>query len=164
MSFLCNPLTLLHHERCIASSPHGDVCQESIDFTTRGFAHRELVLSEQEPRSEARATNLRNAARLMICDNHKNRSQEARRIARLWGKQTAQQSNAIIHSPASTEVPTYKQSPHSQISFEGCMHNRITLVLHREVSALHRSRDSRSIGCRRSTPSHGLMGAKALDT
>lgn len=119
MSFLCNPLTLLHHERCIASSPHGDVCQESIDFTTRGFAHRELVLSEQESRSEARATNLRNAARLMICDNHKNRSQEARRIARLWGKQTAQQSNAILHSPASTEVPTYKQSPHSQISFEG---------------------------------------------
>ncbi|KAL4912592.1 hypothetical protein BDW62DRAFT_194274 [Aspergillus aurantiobrunneus] len=84
MSFLCTPINPLYRERCIASSAHGDVCQESIDFTTRGFAHRELVLSEQESRSEVRATNLRNAARLMICDNHKNRSQEARRIARLW--------------------------------------------------------------------------------
>ncbi|KAL3470091.1 hypothetical protein BJX99DRAFT_57202 [Aspergillus californicus] len=107
MSFLCSPLTLinpLHREMCIASSPHGGVCLESIDFTKRVSAHLELALSKPE----TRARNFRNAARLITCDNH---GKEARRIARLWEEQAAQQSNALIHSLASTEIPTYKQSP-----------------------------------------------------
>lgn len=121
MSFLCS-LTLinpLHRERCIASSPHGGVCPESIDRTKQVSAHLELALSEQESKPETRARNLRNAARLMICDHHGNRLQAARIIGRLWEEQAAQQSNTIIHSPASTEIPTCKQSPRSQISFEG---------------------------------------------
>ncbi len=122
MPLLCIPLTLinpLHRERCIASSPHGGVCPESIDFTKRVSAHMELVLSKEESKAETRERNLWNIAKLMICNNHENRLQEVRRITCLWEKQAAQQSNAIIHSPACTEVPTYKQSPQSQISFEG---------------------------------------------
>ncbi|KAL2779872.1 hypothetical protein BJX66DRAFT_346010 [Aspergillus keveii] len=121
MSFLCVPLALinpLHHERCIASSPHGGVCPESVDFTKRVSAHLELALSKPESKPETRAINFRNAARLMICDNHEDRLREACRIARRWEEQAAQQSNAIIHSLASTEIPTYKQSPRSQISSE----------------------------------------------
>ena len=97
----------LHHEKCIASSPNGGVCPESIDFTIRNSAHLELALSKPE----TRATNLRHAARLMICDNHKNRLQEARSIAREWEEQAAQKPHAIIHSLASTDMPTYKQFP-----------------------------------------------------
>ncbi|KAL4805747.1 hypothetical protein BDV18DRAFT_139781 [Aspergillus unguis] len=118
MSFSCISLTLinpLHRETCIASSPHRGVCPESIDSTIRELAHLELALSKPENR----AKDLRNAARLMICGNHKNQSQEARRIARLWEDQATQQPNAIIHSLASTDIPTYKQTPQSQTPFKG---------------------------------------------
>ncbi|OJJ52136.1 hypothetical protein ASPSYDRAFT_52360 [Aspergillus sydowii CBS 593.65] len=86
---MCSPPSLidpLHHEKCIASSPNGGICPESIDFTTRISAHLELALSMPE----TRATTLRSAARLMICDNHKNRLQEAHRIAHGWEEQAAQ--------------------------------------------------------------------------
>ncbi|KAL4941313.1 hypothetical protein BDV06DRAFT_212788 [Aspergillus oleicola] len=89
MFFLCSPLTLidpLYRERCIASSPYGGVYPESIDFTKRVPPHLELALSKQESKPDTRAINLRNAARLMICDDHENRLQEARRIARLTHK------------------------------------------------------------------------------
>ena len=101
-----------------ASLPHPtEVYVKSRSTSPRGSPHIWSWPCRNRPK--ARAINLRNAARLMICDNHKNRSQEARRIARLWEEQAAQQSNAIIHSLASTEIPTYEQSPQSQISFEG---------------------------------------------
>ncbi|KAL2783012.1 hypothetical protein BJX66DRAFT_350026 [Aspergillus keveii] len=104
------PLTLinpLHRERCIVSLPHGGVCPESIDFTKRVSAHLKLALSKPESKPETRAINFRNAARLMICDNHENRLREARGIARRWEEQAAQQSNALGDSLASTEFPTY---------------------------------------------------------
>ncbi|KAL2810593.1 hypothetical protein BJX63DRAFT_444547 [Aspergillus granulosus] len=84
MSFLCSPLALinpLHHERCIASSPHGGVCPESIDFTKRVSAHLERALSKPESKPETQAINFRDAARLIIYNNHKNQLREARRIA-----------------------------------------------------------------------------------
>jgi hypothetical protein len=119
MSFLYTPLALinpLHREGCIVSSPHGGACPESIDFTKRLSAHLELALSEEESKPEAQAMNFRNAARLMTCDNH---GKEACRIAAWWEEQAAQQSSAIIHSLASTEIPTCKQSLQSRISSEG---------------------------------------------
>ncbi|KAL2801500.1 hypothetical protein BJX63DRAFT_426681 [Aspergillus granulosus] len=99
MSFLCSPLTLinpLHRERCIASSPHGGGCPKSIDFTKRVSADRELALSKQMSNPKTRAINLRNAARLMTCDNH---GKEARRIARLW-EEHSNPTLSYIPSPA----------------------------------------------------------------
>ena len=122
MSFIRSPLTLinpLHSERCIASWPHGGVCPASIDFAKRVSAHIELSLSQQKSYPETRATNYRNAARLMICGNHKNPLQEARRVARLWEEEAIQQSEAIIQSLASTETPSYNQTPQTHIAFGG---------------------------------------------
>ncbi|KAL3468685.1 hypothetical protein BJX99DRAFT_120919 [Aspergillus californicus] len=100
MSFSCSPLTRinpLHRERCIASSPHGGVCPESIDFTKRVSAHLELALSKQESKPETRARNFRNAAKLMTCDNH---GKEARRIVCGRSKQHSNPTLSYIPLPA----------------------------------------------------------------
>ena len=107
---MCSSLSLidpLHHEKCITSLPNRGVCLELIDFTIWNSAHLELALSKPE----TWVTNLRHTARLMICDNHKNWLQEAHCIACEWEEQAAQKPHAIIHSLASTDMPTYKQFP-----------------------------------------------------
>ena len=122
MSFIRSPLTLinpLHSERCIAPSPLGGVCPGSIDFATRVSAHIELSLSQQKSNPETRAINFRNAARLMICGRHQNPLQEVRRVARLWEEEATQQSEDIIRSLASTETPSYTQTPQKHMTFGG---------------------------------------------
>jgi hypothetical protein len=105
----------LHSERCIASSPDGGECPVQIGFTERDIAQTELSLSKEEPNPETRAIHFRNAARLMICDNHRNRSQEARRVARRWEEEAAQQSKTTTHSLASIHVSSYNQTPKTHI-------------------------------------------------
>ncbi|KAH8430203.1 uncharacterized protein LDX57_007872 [Aspergillus melleus] len=101
-----NPIDPLHHERCIPSSPDG-VCPGYIDFTKRDFAKTELSLAKQASNPESRAKGFKNAAKLMICDRHKDTLREARRVAHQWEEEAAQNSNATMHpSPASNSRHT----------------------------------------------------------
>jgi hypothetical protein len=107
-----NSIAPLYRERCIAFSPDGGVCPGRLDVnaTERGFAQTELSLSK-ESNPANRAINFRNAARRMICGNHRNRMEEVRRVARLWEEEAAQQSNATMHPLFNTEISSYNQSP-----------------------------------------------------
>lgn len=121
MSLIRTPLAVfdpLYHERCVASSPDGGICGRRIGDTERIFAQTELSLLAQEPNPARRAIGFRNAARLMICVNHKNRLEEARRIARLW-EEAAQQSNTTMHSLVNTEVSSYNQTSKTHTAVGG---------------------------------------------
>lgn len=108
----------LYHARCVAPSPDGGICGRWIGNTERTFAHTELSLSGQEPNPARRRIGFRNTARLMICDNHKNRSEKVRTVARLWEKEAAQQPTATMHSLANTESSSYNQNQNPHIAGE----------------------------------------------
>ncbi|KAH8430051.1 uncharacterized protein LDX57_007722 [Aspergillus melleus] len=102
-----NPIEPLHYERYIASSPDG-VCPGQIDSIKRDFAEREPSLANQASNPKRRATGFENAAKLMICDRHKDTSREARKIARRWEREAAQNSHRA--SVASKQLSSYNQS------------------------------------------------------
>ncbi|KAJ1713212.1 hypothetical protein NYO67_4608 [Aspergillus flavus] len=124
MSLIRTPLVdfdPLYHARCVAPSPDGGICGRQIGDTERIFAQTELSLLRQEPSPERRARGFRNAARLMICDNHKDRSEQARTVARLWQVEAAQQSKDNMRSMASIHVSSYGQPPKTHTAVPGGM-------------------------------------------
>ena len=102
---------LLHRGGCIASSPDGSACPGRIDNIKRDIAYIQLCLSDQESSPENRARSLRTAAKLMICDNHTDRSQEARRVARRWEKEAAQHTHATMRPLTSIHISSCSQPP-----------------------------------------------------